>query len=60
MRSFVEKELSPYSDDIDRQNDFPQMRVREVFTHSSGGLFLYLYSTILKRKLCEVYTVEPR
>ena len=27
VRSFLEKELAPYANDIDRQNDFPQMRV---------------------------------
>ena len=27
VRSFLEKELTPYANDIDRQNDFPQMRV---------------------------------
>jgi isovaleryl-CoA dehydrogenase len=26
VRSFLEKELAPYANDIDRQNDFPQMR----------------------------------
>lgn len=27
VRSFLEKELAPYADEIDKQNDFPQMRV---------------------------------
>jgi isovaleryl-CoA dehydrogenase len=26
VRSFLEKELGPHADEIDRQNDFPQMR----------------------------------
>ena len=29
-RNFFEKELAPHASDIDRDNDFPKFRVREV------------------------------
>ena len=31
-RNFFEKELAPHASDIDRDNDFPKFRVREVAT----------------------------
>ena len=58
MRVFLDKELAPFADDIDKQNDFPQMRVSATilghitsFSLSSLSLslfFIFLFFLLLQ------------
>ena len=42
VRSFLEKELVPYADDIDKQNTFPQMRVSRL-KYIHDGVLVYIH-----------------
>lgn len=42
MSNFFQKELAPYADQIDKENNFPQLRVSVL---GKGLLFLYIGAT---------------